>query len=210
MLGFMTVIFRSLREREHTGLPAATAAGVGVCLALLGAGCEPGESPSQLTSAVVNAASAGEPAPGSTLAPNAVVQRVIDGDTIVAKIGKQSEPVRLLGIDTPESVARARPVQCYGKEASAYLSQLLPEGTAVSLVIDEEPRDIYGRLLAYVVRSGDGLFINYQMVEAGYATVLNYPPNDSYASDFARAESLAVKEGLGLWTACGGPDVPVS
>ena len=141
--------------------------------------------------------------------PTAVVERVVDGDTFIAEIGGRSEPVRLLGIDTPESVARTRPVQCYGKEASLRLEELLPAGTAVTLVKDVEARDAYNRLLAYVVRSDDGLFVNFALVDEGYAAVLNYPPNDYYADVLARAESAAKTAGRGLWSACGGPDVPL-
>ena len=140
---------------------------------------------------------------------NAVVERVVDGDTLVAKIADRSEAVRLIGIDTPESVAPTRPVQCYGKEASLYLEALLPAGTEITLVRDAEARDIYDRLLGYVVRSRDGLFVNLELVATGHAAVLNYPPNDHYADALARAEAEAVAAGYGLWSACGGPDVPL-
>lgn len=148
---------------------------------------------------------AGEPA----WTPNAAVERVVDGDTIVVRVGDRSEPVRLIGIDTPESVARTRPVQCYGPEASQFLKTLLPEGTQITLLRDEEARDIYDRLLGYVVRSSDGLFVNLEIVAAGYAAVLTFPPNDHYVSAFTRAEREAVSEARGLWGACGGPDVPL-
>ena len=141
--------------------------------------------------------------------PNAVVERIIDGDTLVAKVGDHSETVRLIGIDTPESVAPTRPVQCYGKEASLHLEALLPAGTEITLVRDAEARDIYDRLLGYVVRSRDGLFVNLELVATGHAAVLNYPPNDHYAHALARVEAEAVAAGRGLWSACGGPDVPL-
>ena len=141
--------------------------------------------------------------------PNAVVERVVDGDTFTAKISGRSESVRLLGIDTPESVARTRPVQCYGKEASIRLAEMLPTGTDVTLVRDVEARDAYNRLLAYVVRSDDDLFVNLRLVDEGYAAILNYPPNDYYADVLKRAESAAKTAGRGLWSACGGPDVPL-
>jgi len=153
---------------------------------------------------------AGTTPPTAAVPPNAVVERVVDGDTIIADIGGRSESVRLIGIDTPESVARTRPAQCFGEEASLYAQALLPAGTPVTLVLDTEARDTYDRLLAYVVRSGDGLFINFELVEAGYAAAFDYPPNDHYSAEFARAESAAVAAGRGLWSACGGPDVPVS
>ena len=155
-------------------------------------------------------ADAGEPAPVSAArAPNAVVERIVDGDTIVARIADRSETLRLIGIDTPESVARTRPVQCFGKEASIYLAALLPVGADITLVRDVEARDAYDRLLVYVVRSRDGLFVNLDLVASGHAGVLNYPPNEAYRDAFARAEAEASAAGLGLWGACGGPDMPL-
>ena len=142
--------------------------------------------------------------------PNAVVERVIDGDTLVARIGNGSETVRLIGIDAPESVAPTRPVQCFGKEASLFLAGVLPAGTEITLMRDAEARDIYDRLLGYVVRSRDGLFVNLEMVATGYAAAMNYPPNDHYADAFDRAQSDAVASGQGLWRVCGGPDVPLN
>ena len=141
--------------------------------------------------------------------PNAVVERVVDGDTIIARIGGRSETVRLIGVDAPESVAPTRPVQCYGKEASLFLAAMLPAGTEIALVRDVEARDVYDRLLGYVVRSGDGLFVNLELVAAGYAAVLSYPPNDHYFDVLDRAQTEAVVSGRGLWGACGGPDVPL-
>ena len=141
--------------------------------------------------------------------PNAVVERVVDGDTIIARIGERSETVRLIGLDAPESVAPTRPVQCFGTEASLFLAAVLPAGTEITLLRDAEARDIYDRLLGYVVRSHDGLFVNLEMVAAGYAAVLTYPPNDHYAAVLDRAEAEAVASGRGLWRVCGGPDVPL-
>ena len=146
---------------------------------------------------------------GHQWAPNATVERVVDGDTIDVLVGGRQETVRLIGIDAPESVAPTRPVQCFGKEASLHLEAVLPEGTEITLVRDVETRDAYQRLLGYVVRSRDGLFVNLELVVAGYAAALNYPPNDHYASVIARAEADAVAADRGLWGHCGGPDVPL-
>ena len=154
-------------------------------------------------------APANEPGRASQWTSNAVVERVVDGDTIIAQIGGRSEPVRLIGIDTPESVARNRPVECYGLEASQRLQELLPSGTAITVVRDVEIRDIYDRLLGYVVRSSDGLFVNLELVASGHAATLNFPPNDHYADALSQAESQATAAGRGLWNACGGPDVPL-
>lgn len=143
------------------------------------------------------------------LAPNASVDRIVDGDTLVALVDGRPERVRLLGIDTPESVAENRPDQCFGKEASAYLATLLPEGSAITLILDEEARDQYDRLLAYVVRGSDQLFVNLDLIERGFAGVLIYDPNDHYESLFRAAEHAAIEAGVGLWGVCGGPDVPL-
>ena len=141
--------------------------------------------------------------------PNAIVERVVDGDTIIARIGDRSESVRLIGLDAPESVAPTRPVQCFGPESSRFLAAVLPAGTGITLLRDVEARDVYNRLLGYAVRSFDGLFVNLEVVAAGYAAVLTYPPNDHYADVLDRAEAEAVASGRGLWRVCGGPDVPL-
>jgi len=143
------------------------------------------------------------------LPPNADVERVVDGDTIIVEMAGQRERVRLLGIDTPESVAENRPDQCYGEESSVYLSQLLPAGTEVTLIRDVEARDQYDRLLAYVVRSSDELFINLDLLEQGFAGVLIYEPNSYYRDLFEAAEDAAFADDRGLWGVCGGPDVPL-
>ena len=134
---------------------------------------------------------------------DATVDRVVDGDTIVARIAGSTERVRLIGIDTPESVDPRRPVECFGKEASKHTAELLPEGTAVRLVRDVEARDRYGRLLAYVYRSRDDLFVNLELAEDGYASVATYPPNVAHVAEFTRAAAEARREGRGLWSACG-------
>jgi micrococcal nuclease len=128
--------------------------------------------------------------------------RVIDGDTIMVSIGGLEESVRLLGVDTPESVDPRSPVECFGKEASQHTEALLPPGTDVHLVRDVEARDRYSRLLAYVYRADDGAFVNLQLVRDGFADVLTFPPNVAHADDFTAAAAQARDEGLGLWSAC--------
>lgn len=155
------------------------------------------------------AAHDGGPDPSQEIGPNAKVERVVDGDTIEVEVDGRRESVRLLGIDAPETVSPSKPVQCYGHEASAYLAHLLPAGIGVTLVRDVELRDQYDRLLAYVVRSDDLLFVNLDLVEKGYATVLSLEPNTYYESYFATAQSHAEADRTGLWGVCGGPDVPL-
>jgi micrococcal nuclease len=150
------------------------------------------------------------PASGPAAAGTATVVRVVDGDTVVVAIDSAPEPVRLIGIDTPETVAPDRPDECFGAEASAHLADILPPDTAVRLTRDVEPRDIYDRLLAYVERASDGLFVNHAQVAGGYAVASDYPPNVAHRDELERAERAAREAGLGLWSACGGADVPVS
>ncbi len=202
--------------------PVRWGPGVLALAVVLATGCAPDEPPEAPTET-----SAPAPAPhtptdtgdtpdttptdtGDTvLGPNAVVERIVDGDTIIVEVAGRRERVRLIGIDTPESVDENRPVQCYGHEASAHLAELLPPGTPVTLVLDDEPRDRYDRLLAYVIRSDDQLFVNLHMLEEGYAGPLTIAPNDHYANRFEAAAAEARADGRGLWGACGGPDVPL-
>jgi micrococcal nuclease len=142
---------------------------------------------------------------------DAVVERVVDGDTIVVRLADGTEErVRLIGVDTPETKHPSRPVECFGREAAAFTASLLPEGTRVRLERDVEPRDQYGRLLAYVHRADDGLFVNRELLAQGYAAVLTVPPNVAHTDEFVAAARQAREEGRGLWSACGDVGVPAA
>ena len=136
------------------------------------------------------------------------VTKVIDGDTIDVRIGRKVRRIRLVGIDTPETKDPRKPVQCFGKEASARTSALLPVGTEVRLERDIEELDAFGRTLAYVFRSSDGLFVNLSLARDGFADTLRITPNTAHASEFAAAVAAARNAQLGLWKACGGPGRP--
>ncbi|MET0902469.1 MAG: thermonuclease family protein [Acidimicrobiales bacterium] len=138
------------------------------------------------------------------------VVRPVDGDTIVVDIGGAEESVRLIGIDTPESVAPDRPVECYGPEAKNRLADLLPEGTLVRLERDVEARDRFDRLLAYVIRDDDDTFINRLLVEEGFAESIAYPPNTTRQGELDGAEATARAEPRGLWATCGGTNTPLA
>ena len=139
-----------------------------------------------------------------------VVADVVDGDTVDVRINGTTERVRLIGIDTPESVDRERPVQCFGPEASAQTATLIPEGTAVRLERDDVTRDRYGRLLAYVYREDDDLLVNLALVEGGFADAVTFGDNEALLAVMSAAEARARADGAGLWSACGGPDVDVA
>lgn len=135
-------------------------------------------------------------------ASNAVVEYVIDGDTVDMTIDGVSTRVRLIGIDTPETKKPDAPVECFGPEATAFTQSLLPPGTEVFLERDVVARDDFGRLLGYVYRSSDGLFVNREIVAKGYAQPLTIEPNDTYADQFIDAAIDAERANVGLWAAC--------
>jgi micrococcal nuclease len=132
----------------------------------------------------------------------ATVTHVVDGDTVDLQIAGTTERVRLLGIDTPETVKPDTPVQCFGPEASARTKALLPDGTAVLVQRDAEARDRYGRLLGYVWRRADGRFVNADLVSGGYARILSITPNTAHRAELARLAGEARTAGRGLWASC--------
>ncbi len=138
----------------------------------------------------------------------ATIVRIIDGDTVVADVGGHEEHVRLIGIDTPETHKPNTPVECYGPEASARLAALIPPGTRVRLERDRESRDVYGRLLAYIYRESDGLFVELAMVTDGYAGPLAIAPNTTHRDEIQAAVDTARAAQRGLWGVCGGFHVP--
>ena len=135
------------------------------------------------------------------------VTHVVDGDTVdVAMADGDEETVRYIGIDTPETVKPDTPVQCGGPKAHAVNERLVGD-RSVTLRFDAERRDVYGRLLAYVYLpaarpGGHPLFVNAELVRLGLARTLTIPPNDSFASLFARLAARAGALGRGLWGSC--------
>jgi micrococcal nuclease len=130
-------------------------------------------------------------------AVRARVQRVSDGDTFVATVRGRRERIRVIGVDTPESVDPNRPDEPYGQEASDFAKHYL-DGETVRLAGDAEPRDRYGRMLAYVWLE-DGTFWNALLVAEGYAQQLTIPPNVTYADLFRRLAREARQLDRGLW-----------
>jgi micrococcal nuclease len=143
----------------------------------------------------------GERAGGSPSSQLATVVRVVDGDTIVARVGGREERVRYIGMDTPEDVKPGTPVQCFALAAAA-ANRRLVAGREVRVVPDAESRDRYGRMLAYVYREPDGLFVNAELVRRGYARVLTIPPNVAHESELRRLARHARAAGRGLWSRC--------
>ena len=162
-------------------------------LAVVAAGCRPEQAPRLATSPAERAS--WPPAPSGAVP--ARVERVVDGDTFVAAVAGRSERIRVIGVDTPETVDPDRPVQPYGKEASHFAKAMLTDRT-VRLEGDVEPRDRYGRLLAYVWLP-DGTFWNALLAAEGYAQLITIPPDVSYAGLFRELVDEARRANRGLW-----------
>jgi endonuclease YncB( thermonuclease family) len=128
------------------------------------------------------------------------VTSVVDGDTVKVNINGTVETLRLIGMDTPETVDPRKPVQCFGKEASNKAKELLV-GTKVRLEKDSTQGELdkYGRTLAYVYRE-DGLFYNKYMIEQGYAHEYTYNTPYKYQAEFKAAQKSAQESLRGLWS----------
>lgn len=135
----------------------------------------------------------------TTESDRAVVERVVDGDTVDVSLDGTSTRVRLLNIDTPESVDPNQPVQCLGPEASEFLKSRLPPGTVVTLEYDEERTDGWGRTLAGV-STPDGTLVNAEVARQGLAAAVVIGGNDRFFPEVERARDEAVAAGRGLYS----------
>ncbi len=187
-------------------LTAVTAAGVLLAAGCAGTGSIASEAKTN-QGAVSPSGAAESSATTLALEPNAVVTKVIDGDTIEANIGGRLTLVRFIGIDTPEKLGGFLPAECFGDAASEYARRLIPPGTLLYLEQDQELYDRYDRLLAYVHRAVDGLHVNHELVRSGYAEAKTYGSNSSYAELYKIAADSARTAGLGFWRECGAADV---
>jgi endonuclease YncB( thermonuclease family) len=131
----------------------------------------------------------------------AAVVRVVDGDTVDVQLEDgQTERVRLIGIDTPEVVDPRKPVQCFGREASAHAHELL-DGQSVAIEMDasQGQRDVFGRLLAYVWLA-DGRNFGQVMIADGFAHEYTYNLPYAYLDAFTAAQDTAIANQVGLWS----------
>lgn len=128
---------------------------------------------------------------------SAVVERVVDGDTLVVTLDGQQERVRLLNIDTPETVHPDKPTECLGPEATERMEELLRPGDEVQLAFDEERTDQYDRLLAGVY--SEDTFINAQLARDGYGAPVVYAPNDRFLAEIEEAWEQAERDGVGVF-----------
>lgn len=128
-----------------------------------------------------------------------LVTRVVDGDTIIVLIDGVSEKVRLIGVDTPETVDPRKPVQCFGKEASSF-TKALTLNKQIRLEIDpsQGDRDKYGRMLRYVFLE-DGTLVNQKIIADGYGHEYTYRIPYKYQIEFKEAQRSAREFQKGLW-----------
>jgi micrococcal nuclease len=158
--------------------------------ALCGCGSSGGEQP--------------EPAGPSVLA--GTVDRVIDGDTLVARVGGERVRVRLLGVDAPETAVGRGSAECYGVESADATRGILPRGARIVLRTDatQGREDRFGRLLAEVALAGDTRTVNESLVASGSAKVFRGDGRGRLQPALRRAEREARRDGLGIWAACPG------
>ncbi len=134
--------------------------------------------------------------------PHRVI-RAIDGDTIRLDMNGVPTTVRLIGVDTPETVHPYRGIEFFGPEASAFTKGLVV-GEQVALEYDVAPRDRFGRPLVYAVLP-DGRELNLLLAQSGYADVMTIPPNVAQAELYRAAVAGARSVGKGMWIGYGEP-----
>ena len=132
--------------------------------------------------------------------PHFAVSHVRDGDTIEVLYGdNQTQAIRLIGVDTPETVHPEKPIECFGPEASDYTKQkLLGRDVGVELDSSQGEYDSYNRILAYVYLDGENF--NLDLIKNGYE--YTYDTAYRYQKEFKEAEGYAMTRGLGLWSSC--------
>lgn len=196
--GLTTVPPRTTRTGPRTtallALVAAVALAAGCALPSAGWTAAPG-------------ASTTEPIPGAPARPtgptdDAVLVRVVDGDTIRVRIDGVEEPVRYIGIDTPEpNPTSAATPEPFADEATAANRRLLEGGGRLLLERDVSERDRFGRLLRHVWTQDDEgwTLVNLALVAEGYAQVSTFPPDVRYADVLVAAQRAAREAGRGLW-----------
>lgn len=134
------------------------------------------------------------------------VARVVDGDTVYVKTATGVTNVRILGVDTPETVDPRKPVQCYGPQASAFLKSYLPVGAKVTLTTEPTTGDVtdrYGRTIAYVYSVAHRRDIGTIEIKRGYARVYAFDNRHFLKRPtYERLQTIAQTKKVGRWGAC--------
>lgn len=128
------------------------------------------------------------------------ISRVVDGDTIKAMIEGEEKTIRIIGINTPETVDPRKPVECFGKEASNAAKGMLDAGEVIMLTVDatQDDHDKYGRLLRYVT-DDSGQDVGLQLISQGYAYEYTYDVPYERQEVYKNAQDTARSAELGLW-----------
>jgi micrococcal nuclease len=137
---------------------------------------------------------------------SAIVNRVVDGDTVVLDDGRT---IRLLNVDTPETKKPNTPVMCFGNEATQFLTELLTN-RKIQLIKDKESIDRYGRDLRFIFLDGKNTTkidqsVNAELVKLGFGRAVVYKPNNTFEEVFYEFQEKARRENLGAWSACEKP-----
>jgi micrococcal nuclease len=224
-------LFRFLRSRgavmRKTASPGAHRLIIACALALIAvlnpgaAGARPTHTATeQRASTSATATPVPTATPATTQAPSmpksglerAVVRSVVDGDTLDVAINGRTRRIRLIGVDTPETTHPSRPVECFGREASRFLTELV-NGQTVLLESDpsQGDRDRYNRLLRFVWLP-DGRLVNYEIIAQGYGFEYTFSVPYVYQAQFKAAQRAAREAQTGLWApeACNGERMPAA
>lgn len=133
------------------------------------------------------------------------VVRVVDGDTYVVNLDGEETKVRLIGVDTPESVASQEYLDRtdkenteFGKDVSSYMKDMLLEGSILYLEFDVDKYDKYDRVLAYAYFE-DGEMVQEHLLKKGFARVMTIEPNVAHSERFVELEQEAMNNGVGMW-----------
>lgn len=186
--------------------PASLRLSASTLVLLLLTGCG-GSAVSSDTTSSSDAASSETSAASELRGERAVVERVIDGDTVDVQRDGEVVRVRLLNIDTPETKDPNEVVECLGPEATALLEELLPPGTVVGLEYDQERTDRYDRTLAGVFRE-DGTLVNAEIARQGLGTPLDIAPNGRFLPPVEEAFAEAEEQQAGLLDPAQGCTIP--
>jgi micrococcal nuclease len=164
--------------------------------------------PAEATTPQTSATSSAQFAAASSAVPNTyiwyTVVKVVDGDTIAVMMDGKSVTIRLIGVDTPETVDPRKAVQCFGKAASDETKKIL-KGQSVRVVSDpsQGTYDKYGRTLAYVFAPSNsdpaGILVNEYLIAEGYGHEYTYNIPYQYQAEFKAAQAEAQREKKGLW-----------
>lgn len=171
---------------------------------LLGASDQAPETPSADETGLADGRDEADGIPDD--AQTAIVDRVVDGDTIrvIAEPGGSipdggSIRVRLLNIDAPELARDGQDVECGALQATERLEELVAPGDLVWMVADREDRDRFDRPLRGVW-TDEGVFLNEQLAEDGWVEVVVFPPNDRFHRRIEAAVARAQAADRGIWS----------